>query len=135
MSRLPQPTTTNVESVQDLITLGLEGPVRSYTSILPTLAFYQLVKYLGIDSTWMISKGPVLLNAILVAAPTDWAVWYMARWIPQERRSRGGSLAWWSAYCSLTSWFNGYALVRTYSNSFETALLAISVALVSRVRQ
>jgi hypothetical protein len=36
-------------------------------------------------------------------------------------------------YCCITSWFNGYALVRTYSNSLETVLVSLSVALVSPV--
>jgi phosphatidylinositol glycan class B len=130
-----RPTSTNIDSFSDLITSGLEGPLRSYASILPTLFFYHLVKILGLDSTWVVSKGPVLLNAVLVAAPTDLAVWYMARWIQSPQDKARNSLTWWCSYCSLTSWFNAYALVRTYSNSIETVLLAVGLSLVSPVRQ
>lgn len=128
------PTATSFESVTDLINGGFEGPVRSYVSILPTLLFYHLLKSLGLDSTWAVSKGPVLVNAVFVAAPTDLAVWYMSRFLvgsPQDQTRN--VLTWWCSYCSLTSWFNAYALVRTYSNSLETVLLAISLCLVSPV--
>lgn len=39
--------------------------------------------------------------------------------------------AFWCVYCSLSSWFNAYTLIRTYSNSIETMLLSLSFALVS----
>eukprot|EP00978_Attheya_sp_CCMP212_P023433 scaffold71755_cov88-Attheya_sp.AAC.1 len=37
---------------------------------------------------------------------------------------------WWPYLCGLTNWFHGYALVRTYSNSVETMLLAVGLALL-----
>jgi phosphatidylinositol glycan class B len=123
---------SNIQSVKDFIVHGLEGPVRSYVSIVPTMLFYYVVKYAGIDSTWMISRGPLFINAILVAAPTDWSVWYMAKWMSGEGREKDTRL--WYLYASLTSWFNAYALVRTYSNSLETCFLAIGLCLVSPVR-
>ena len=129
-----RPSSTTINSFQDFLTAGFEGPVRSYASIVPTLIFYAVVKALGLDSPWVVSKGPVLLNAILVAAPTDLAVWYMARWIQDGKSATStSSLAWWCSYCSLSSWFNAYALIRTYSNSRETVILAISLSLVSPV--
>jgi phosphatidylinositol glycan class B len=128
-----RPVSTDVESLSDWVTAGLEGPVRSYASILPTLIFYHIIQFLGLDSPWMVSRGPVLLNAVLVAAPTDWAVWYMARWMQSPSENTKNSLTWWCTYCSLTSWFNAYALIRTYSNSLETVLLAIALSLVSPV--
>ena len=115
-------------SFDDFITQGFEGPIRSYVSILPTILFYYLVKYLKVDSTWMISKGPVVLNAIVVAAPTDWAVWRLSRWM--EKENERPSL--WYLYASLMSWFHGYALIRTYSNSLETFFLIISLFLVGK---
>lgn len=133
------PPSTEVNSLADLIHVGMEGPVRSYMSIVPTLLFYSTIKFLKVDLPWMVSRGPVFLNAILVAAPTDWAVWYLSRWLefPSERRERelGVSTEWWGLYCSLTSWFAAYALSRTYSNSLETVLLALSLCLVSPVSQ
>ena len=129
-----RPASTEIDSFDGYIASGLEGPLRSYVSILPTLLLYYLVKYLGVDYTWVVSKGPILLNAILVSAPTDLAVWYMARYLQSPKERNCNTLAWWCSFCSLTSWFNAYALIRTYSNSIETALLAISFALVSPVR-
>ena len=129
-----RPASTEIDSFDGYIASGLEGPLRSYASILPTLLLYYLVKYLGVDYTWVVSKGPILLNAILVSAPTDLAVWYMARYLQSPKERNCNTLAWWCSFCSLTSWFNAYALIRTYSNSIETALLAISFALVSPVR-
>jgi hypothetical protein len=41
----------------------------------------------------------------------------------------------YAVYYSLSSWFNAYALIRTYSNSLETVLTVLSVALVSQVRR
>ena len=33
------------------------------------------------------SKGTVLLNAVLVAAPTDLATWYIGQWVGSSRSS------------------------------------------------
>lgn len=141
-----RPAQTEIHSFSDLLLSGLDGPVRSYASILPTLIFYSIIKQFGLDTSWMVSRGPVILNAVLVAATTDWSIWYMSRWITplssskqqqqqQHDRNDQRSLAFWCTYCSLTSWFNAYALVRTYSNSLETVLLSLSVALCSPVRK
>ena len=129
-----RPASLEYESISQSLNQSLEGPVRSYASVLPTYLFYRLIKIWELDTAWMVSKGPALLNAVIVAAPTDWAVWYMSRWIRSSARIQGSSLPWWCLFCSLVSWFNAYALVRTYSNSVETALLTLSLALVSPVR-
>jgi hypothetical protein len=76
----------------------------------------------------MISRGPLILNAVLVAAPVDWSIWYMAQYMEGGRENQI-----WYLYASFTSWFNAYALIRTYSNSLETAILAIALCLVSPV--
>jgi GPI mannosyltransferase 3 len=137
-----RPASIEIHSFADALKLGLQGPVRSYASVLPTLLFYSFIKHFGFDSSWMVSRGPLILNAVLVASSTDWAIWYSSRWISpsspnkptgQRGESHPYTLAFWCAYCSLTSWFNAYALVRTYSNSVETALLSLSLALVSPV--
>ncbi|CAJ1917194.1 unnamed protein product [Cylindrotheca closterium] len=123
---------TSIDSVSDFIQQGSKGPIRSYVSILPTFLLYHVAKKLRIDSTWVISRGPVFLNAILVAAPTDWSVWYMAKFMtkPEGKEQMDNSRLWY-LYASLTSWFNAYALIRTYSNSLETAIFSMSLCLVS----
>jgi phosphatidylinositol glycan class B len=126
----------------DSISFGLQGPVRSFASILPTLIFYSVIKKYRWDSSWMVSRGPFVLNAILVAATTDWTVWYTSKWMQStiKRRSNGAknderrnSIIFWCVYCQLSSWFNAYTLIRTYSNSLETLLLSLSFALISPV--
>jgi hypothetical protein len=120
------------------------------------MIFYYLLQYFQWDTTWMVSKGPQILNAIFVAATTDWSIWYMSQWMlmstikrtdqtknadAQKSRRLQNVVAMgddnsafnFCVYCCLTSWFNAYALVRTYSNSLETLLIAWSVALVSPV--
>ena len=117
-----------------------EGPIRSYLSVLPTYILYLVARKRYWDGlSWIVPKGPVLLHAILVAAPTDLATWYMGQWVGQptsltfncDKTRRALSAC--CLLCSLTSWFNAYALVRTYSNSLETALLAVGIALVGPV--
>jgi phosphatidylinositol glycan class B len=119
----------------------LEGPIRSYLSVLPTYILYVVTRMCQWDKlySWIVPKGPVLLHAVLVAAPTDLATWYMGQWVGSlsDSRSNDGKtrqrLSYCCLLCSITCWFNGYALIRTYSNSAETMLLAVSLALVSPV--
>ena len=112
----------------------MQGPVRSYASVLPTYLFYVALRSLDLDTTWMVAKGPLVLHAVLVAAPTDFAIWTMASWTISRPGNHSNSMVtWWCLFCSLASWFNAYTLVRTYTNSVETALLAIGMMLVSPV--
>lgn len=97
------------------------GPLRSHLAILPTYVFYVVIKLLKIDTPFLVSRGPMLVHAAFVAAPTDYLVWYLAD-NPSSSR--------WSLFCSLTSWFQAYTLVRTYSNSIETVLLLGGMALL-----
>lgn len=103
---------------------ALYGPVRSYVSILPTYVLYQLLKLLHLDYGFFISKGPMLLHAVLVAAVTDYSVYFCASQLST-------STAQWALLCSVTSWFQAYCLVRTYSNSLETVLLMAGLALLT----
>jgi GPI mannosyltransferase 3 len=104
---------------------SLWGPVRSHLPILPTYLLYRLVRYVEWDTSWAVSRGPMLLHAVLVAAPVDTAVGYAASLLYES------NLADWCLLASLLSWFNGYSLVRTFSNSQETALLSVALALVA----
>ena len=121
---------------------GLEGPVRSFASILPTLIFYSIIKKYQWDSSWMVSRGPLIVNSIFVAAATDWTVWYTSKWMKsaiegdskgEKSGERKNDIVFWCSFCQLSSWFNAYTLTRTYSNSLETLLLSLSFALVSPV--
>lgn len=129
-----RPSSLEIHSFFDFVMQGLEGPVRSYASIAPTMLYYQVIKYLGVDTPWAVSRGPVLLNAIIVAATTDWAILYLSRWLQKASKHGEDAIGLWCVYCAMTSWFTAYALTRTYSNSLETALLVISLCLVCPVR-
>ena len=107
---------------------SLLGPVRTYFSVLPTHFLYTALKLMSLDSPWWISRGPMILYAITVAAPTDWAVWFCARILYQTEKS---SLSFWCLLSSLTAWFNAYSMVRTYTNAQEAFILMMSIVLVS----
>ncbi len=106
-----------LESSENLRSIVQYGPVRSHVSILPTYVFYQAVKIFGMDTSWMISRGPLVINAIFVVATTDLSIYML-----------GG---WWALFASITNWFHGYALVRTYSNSLESMLLLVGMAIMA----
>lgn len=59
----------------------LHGPVRSFVPVMPTYVFYVLARWLKFDTAWMIARGPLVVNAVLVAAPTDIATIYISRWM------------------------------------------------------
>ena len=108
------------EHVSDIIDSSLWGPARSFVSVLPTVVFYRILQLLHIQSNGWIARGPMLWNAILVAAPTDWAIAYAGVWLWGNH---------WALLASLLSWFQAYSLVRTFANSQETMLLTVAVAL------
>ncbi len=114
---------------------ALQGPVRSFVPILPIYFLYILLKSIHFDTTWMVAKAPLLLNALIVAAPTDFAVYYISQFAfgtENEKHKHGvfHKIENWALLASVTNWFNGYALVRTYSNSMETALTAIGIGML-----
>lgn len=115
----------------------LWGPIRSHVSILPTILFYNLIRYFQLDSNFMVSKGPALLNAVIVAAPTDLSVYLIAYNVFKKKGFKDNdysrSCAWWALFASVTSWFHGYALVRTYSNSMECMIIMVGIVLLSQV--
>ena len=137
------------EWVKAFVERSLWGPARAHLSIVPTWLFYHLLRILVLPSsltvnsttlttittsTWWVARGPMLLNAIIIAAPTDYAVWYSAQWLgplSSSSSSRIHALSKWCLFASLISWFGAFTLVRTFANSQETALIMMSVALVS----
>ena len=128
----------------------MEGPIRSYLSVLPTHLFYALLAKYHWDTHFLVSQGPKILTAVIAAAPTDLAVWMLAHWLPGQdiislhnrqqstkisrsntQQNVDSTLPWFCLFCSMFSWFHGYALVRTFSNSLETMLLTVSMTLVA----
>ena len=127
---------------------ALHGPVRSFVPVMPTYVLYVVARWLGLDTPWVIARGPLVVNAVLVAAPTDVATVYISRWIVRRKDTihtrtysvnvfgcmivllKMTEIEWWALLASITSWFNGYALVRTYSNSMEAMLLSVGIALL-----
>mmetsp|Transcript_310 Transcript_310/g.449 ORF Transcript_310/g.449 Transcript_310/m.449 type:complete len:598 (+) Transcript_310:130-1923(+) len=115
------------------------GPVRSYLSIVPTYLFYKVVQNVEwLHTPFWVSKGPLLCNAVLVAAVTDYCIWYIVANNSFSHSTVKDSTcltqAWWALFCSITSWFQAYTLVRTYSNSLETLMLVLGIALLSDLR-
>ena len=102
------------------------GPVRTYLSLLPTHMLYCLSKRLHLDSTWLVARGPMVLYALTVAAPTDFAVWYCAKVLYPS-----STIPSWCLFASLSAWFNAFSMVRTFTNSQEAVLLMLSFCLVS----
>lgn len=161
-----------IRSVKAATEQALHGPVRSYVSILPTYWYYlgcrslfhwasrsdnngdgddsSLIAYtkqfVRQHSTYLISKGPLLLHAMTVAVPIDMSVWIIAsrleRLVTNHQCIRSNKVSnsvfhpWWQSWGSwaliftITSWFNGYALIRTYANSMEAMFLLVGIALL-----
>ncbi|CAB9497012.1 GPI mannosyltransferase 3 [Seminavis robusta] len=105
---------------------SFQGPIRSYLSVLPFHFFYLWLEKRKWDSHFWVSQGPKWLMAIMAAAPTDVAVWILAHWTTSVSEE-----PYYCLFCSMASWFHGYTLVRTYSNTMETTLLTISMVLLA----
>lgn len=119
----------------DWIDDAMYGPVRSFVPILPTYFLYKNLVHFNIDTTWAISSAPLILNAVVVAAPVDFGVFYVSRYIGDvaiKKESSRQNFHYWALFASLTNWFNGYALVRTYSNALEASLLSIGICLLRK---
>ena len=118
----------------------LWGPIRSHIAILPTILFYFFARYFHVDTPFMIAKGPILINALFVAAPTDLAIYMISQQIFSNNKmvrlkesSNCFDAAWWALMSSIFSWFHGYALIRTYSNSMECMILTVGIAILAKV--
>ena len=151
--RLSIPDETESGAFLQLLHQAMYGPIRSYTSVLPTYWYYlvcreffnwserssneHLKTFVHRHASYIISKGPVFLHAITVAAPTDISTWLIASSLEKlggvNSRHHSTSLSFWAVFLSLTSWFHGYALIRTYANCFETMCLAVGIVLLSPV--
>lgn len=101
-------------------------PIRSHVSILPTWLLYKVLKLTGTDTSTLVAKGPSLLYALCFAGPTDWLVARLASSCSSSATTAG----LWALFGSVTSWFHGYCLVRTYTNSMECFLITLITALL-----
>jgi phosphatidylinositol glycan class B len=144
---------TSEENMPAFLLQAMHGPIRSYVSILPTYWYYlackaflvfaernfceYLKQFVQRNVSYIISKGPALLHAVTIAAPTDLSVWLVALRLESLNGAfmKHKSISWssWALILSLTSWFNGYALIRTYANCFETVCLAVGLVLLGPV--
>lgn len=166
---------TGHSSSRNFVTQSLWGPVRSYLSVVPTATYYYLLQRFRLPgntngeddsrqeaqyqhlSNWLVARGPMLLQAVTVAAPIDLLVYYLGRRYyststnavspSKDHRSKSSrssnsssnnpqhhyhcNLAVWCLFGSLTSWFHGYTLVRTLANSQESLCLLLAVVLCS----
>ncbi|EEC49434.1 predicted protein [Phaeodactylum tricornutum CCAP 1055/1] len=119
------------ESAINFLDRSMQGPARAYLSVLPTYIYFFILKASGMDSYWLISRGPMVLFAVTVAAPIDMAVYYAAGWLEPIKGSNQSGVAAWCLFCSLCSWFNGYTLVRTFANNQEAESVILAIALVA----
>lgn len=124
--------------------------LRGYLHPTVYAVFYKALALLHCDTGFLVAKGPQLLQACF-AALADVSVHRMssiihgpsvarsvAEWKVQFESSvrifqvYGYDIVHmpfrWTLACQLASWFNGYCLVRTYSNSIEAALTALGMA-------
>ncbi|KAI8109069.1 hypothetical protein M9435_005485 [Picochlorum sp. BPE23] len=99
--------------------------LRSYVHPLLYGAFYYFLRLLGLDTRYLIFKGPQLLHSVF-AAWTDVSVYRLTLvYFRNERLSRIALM------CQLLNWFNAYCLVRSYSSSVEACLMAHAMYQVS----
>ncbi|KAL6786043.1 hypothetical protein ACKKBG_A01165 [Auxenochlorella protothecoides x Auxenochlorella symbiontica] len=83
---------------------------------------YWLLAAARLDAAWAVVLSSHLVQAA-IAALADVSVHALAAELAPE----DASTPRWALACQLASWFNGYALVRTYSNSAEAALCVLGV--------
>jgi phosphatidylinositol glycan class B len=112
--------------------------IRSYVHPLLFALPYALLKGLHLDSTWAITRVPLLVQALAAAATDLYVVRladtvllpHAARQMPpvgqqgSAKEAQRAALRRWCLVCQLASWFNAYCLVRTYSNSLEALAAA-----------
>ncbi|KAG0149875.1 hypothetical protein CROQUDRAFT_653175 [Cronartium quercuum f. sp. fusiforme G11] len=97
----------------DRSTGGIRSPLYPFLFV-PAFA---LLKHLTLDHTSLLILFPKLIQAA-IAATTDLATYRLATRITSHHYAPA------ALSCSLTSVFNAYAGIRTFSNSAETALTA-----------
>ncbi|EGG23229.1 putative transmembrane protein [Cavenderia fasciculata] len=94
--------------------------IRSYLHPMMFSALFHLLKYLNIDSTWLVIMAPKLLQGV-AAAIGDFYLYLLSKSL------FGKDTAKWALTCQLISWYMFVCIVRTYSNSIETILFVISL--------
>ncbi|KAH9459553.1 hypothetical protein MJO28_010887 [Puccinia striiformis f. sp. tritici] len=100
---------------------GSSGGIRSPLHPFLFVPGYWILRVLGLDHTRLLIIAPKIVQAG-IATVTDVATYSLANVLLTPSYS-SAALA-----CSLTSLFNAYAGIRTFSNSLETALTASALA-------
>ncbi|EGF98582.1 family 22 glycosyltransferase [Melampsora larici-populina 98AG31] len=97
---------------------GIRSPLYPFLFVPP----YALLKYLRLDQTFLLILVPKLIQAA-IAAVTDLAIYRLSARVTSHHYASA------ALSCSLTSFFNAYAGIRTFSNSAESALTAVALSL------
>ena len=103
------------------LTWEWEQKIRSYLHPMIFALLYSTIKFLKIDSPWMIQWSPRLLQSIILVFQ-DIGVYLLALRIYSKHKSRK-TIAILSLLFQISLWFNSYCGVRTYSNCIETCLI------------
>ncbi|KAF4525272.1 hypothetical protein B566_EDAN009355 [Ephemera danica] len=81
--------------------------------------FYKILSFVGLDTTFAVTTGPRIVQAILTAV-ADHQFWL---WVCEQTGSQG----LWAAFSLATSWFYFYCGSRTLINTFETVLTILAL--------
>lgn len=92
-----------------------DGPIRSALHPLIFVPLYWILAQLHLDSTWLLTISPSILQAVS-ATYTDWFTFRLTRRILNERS------AWTSLLVSFCSVYTFHSTTRTLSNSLEACL-------------
>ncbi|PWN37652.1 uncharacterized protein FA14DRAFT_117210 [Meira miltonrushii] len=92
-----------------------DGPIRSALHPVLFVPLYWVLAQLRLDSTWLLTIAPSLLQAVF-ATYTDWFAFRLTRRILNERS------AWATLLVSFCSMYTFHSTTRTLSNSLEASL-------------
>lgn len=92
-----------------------DGPIRSALHPVLFVPLYWVLAQLHLDSTWLLTIAPSLLQAVF-ATYTDWFAFRLTRRILNERS------AWATLLVSFCSMYTFHSTTRTLSNSLEACL-------------
>ncbi|KXS17952.1 glycosyltransferase family 22 protein [Gonapodya prolifera JEL478] len=105
---------------QGHLTWEWSNRVRGFAHPLLFSGVYRIIKYLNLDNSDAIIIGPKILQALIAASNDHFASLLAGRFF-------GRTAAKWTLFCTLTSWYTGYTMTRTFANSAEAALTTIAL--------
>jgi len=113
--------------------------IRSFVHPLLFTAFYALLQSTGLATRAAVAYGPSVVVQALLTATTDLHVYWLGKRVVATHEEGGGgggggreggggeAVGRWALFFQCTNWFMWYAGVRTFSSSFEMALLVPAV--------